>query len=154
MGAYSSWAISTLAHHALVEYSAMECGITYFRDYLVLGDDVSIFNAKVYNKYLTTCQLLGLELNSNKSTVSKFSAEMAKRLYFKGSEISPISLVQMSSVWDDPTQIFIFLERVEQLNYHSSISCISILQLVPPKSRKNLALILHSPLATHIKCIV
>jgi hypothetical protein len=154
MGAYSSWAISTLAHHALVEYSAIECGITYFRDYLVLGDDVAIFNEKVYNKYISTCKLLGLELNTNKSTVSKFSAEIAKRLYFKGLEVSPLSLVQMSSVWDDPTQIFIFLERIQQLGYHSSISCSFILRLVPPKSRRNLVLILHSPLAKHIKCIV
>jgi len=47
MGVYSTWSTATLALHAVVEFSAKEIGFNQFTNYLILGDDVVIFNRKV-----------------------------------------------------------------------------------------------------------
>jgi len=86
IGFLGSWPLATLAHHALVEYCAEKVltlkEIRVFREkgYCVLGDDVVIFHEQVYNKYLETCHLLGIDLNSNKSTASNHACEFAKQL--------------------------------------------------------------------------
>jgi len=87
IGFLSSWPLATLTHHALVEYCAEKVltkrEINKFRryGYYVLGDDVVIFHELVYSEYIKTCSLLGLDLNSNKSTVSKHACEFAKQLF-------------------------------------------------------------------------
>jgi hypothetical protein len=43
-GLYSSWTCLALAHHLIVQYSALKVGITHFKDYRILGDDIVIRN--------------------------------------------------------------------------------------------------------------
>jgi hypothetical protein len=90
MGAYSSWAMLALTHHALVQFAAWRAGVKgWFKDYAVLGDDVVIGNRDVANHYLRVMEILGVEVGLAKSLVSNSaSAEFAKRLYLKGQDIS------------------------------------------------------------------
>lgn len=96
MGILSSWSVFALTHHAIIEFSAYLEGITAFRDYVVLGDDVAIFNTKVSNRYQGVMKSLGVNISLKKSfhwvpsDTFQPSAEIAKRLLFKDEEITPI----------------------------------------------------------------
>jgi hypothetical protein len=71
----------------------MNVGISTFTDYVVIGDDVTIFNSKVANEYVRFLKLFDIEISKAKSLESggnPSSAEIAKRLFINGSEISPI----------------------------------------------------------------
>jgi len=87
IGFLSSWPLATITHHALVEFAAervlSERALKSFKrsGYFILGDDVVIFNELVYNEYIIQCIKLGLDLNSNKSTVSTHCCEFAKQLF-------------------------------------------------------------------------
>jgi hypothetical protein len=61
--------------------------------YTIIGDDIAIFDKTVASKYLMVMDSLGIEINHNKSVVSErqpFCGEIAKRLFIRGKEISPI----------------------------------------------------------------
>jgi hypothetical protein len=61
--------------------------------YTIIGDDIAIFDKTVASKYLMVMDSLGIEINHNKSVVSErqpFCGEIAKRLFIRGEEISPI----------------------------------------------------------------
>jgi hypothetical protein len=93
MGLLSSWAAFAVTHHVIVETCAMNVGINTFTDYVVIGDDVTIFNSKVANEYVRFLKLFDIEISKAKSLESggnPSSAEIAKRLFINGSEISPI----------------------------------------------------------------
>jgi hypothetical protein len=68
-----------ITHHTIVKISALQVGISDFRDYGVLGDDVVIYNDKVADQYLINMKLLGVEINLNKSVQSYDFAEFAKK---------------------------------------------------------------------------
>lgn len=96
MGILSSWSIFSLTHHALIEYCAHLEGIYSFRDYVVLGDDVAIFNTKVSDRYQVIMKEIGVTISQPKSfhwvPSDNFppSAEVAKRLLIEEGEITPI----------------------------------------------------------------
>jgi len=78
MGAYSSWAMLAITHHFIVRFSALKCGISNFRDYSLLGDDICIYNDAVASMYLKVMETLGVSINLNKSILSSDFAEFAK----------------------------------------------------------------------------
>lgn len=90
MGAYSSWGMLALIHHAMVQYSAHRAGIGgWFALYAVLGDDVVIANDRVARKYRALCRLLGVTIGLEKSLVATGrTLEFAKRLFFRGTDVS------------------------------------------------------------------
>lgn len=93
MGLLSSWAAFTITHHAIIQFAAYLMGYNSFRDYRVIGDDVAIFDTAVASLYREIMKILQVEINLDKSTISEsepFSAEMAKRVFVNGEEISPI----------------------------------------------------------------
>lgn len=98
MGALSSWAMLALTHHAIVQLAASQALKFYkiegwFKDYAVLGDDVVIANKAVAQKYLEIMNLIGVEIGLAKSLVSaRGTFEFAKRTYFQGQDVSPVSL--------------------------------------------------------------
>lgn len=94
MGLYSSWPALALTNHALVRLSAHRIGFSKFKDYLILGDDTVIFNKKVEVEYRETMKKIGVEIDLNDSfSCSKtHSLEIAKRIFRKGLEVSPIPL--------------------------------------------------------------
>lgn len=103
MGAYSSWAMLALTHHFIVQVSAWKAGVcargVVFTDYVVLGDDIVIFNAKVAKLYHHLMSNLGVECNLAKSIMSPkgLGLEFAKRTFFKGIDVSPVSLSEFST---------------------------------------------------------
>lgn len=86
-----------LTHHFIVQYSAMSVGWPkWFPHYLVLGDDIVIFDRKVASKYLEVMADLGVGINLVKSVVSKDSFEFAKRfVHAKFGNLSPVSTREM-----------------------------------------------------------
>lgn len=90
MGAYSSWGMLALVHHAMVQYSAHRAGIVgWFVLYAVLGDDVVIADDRVARKYRALCRLLGVTIGLEKSLVATGrTLEFAKRLFFLGTDVS------------------------------------------------------------------
>jgi len=97
MGILSSWSVFALTHHAIIEYAGSLEGYKSFRDYVVLGDDVAIFNSRVAKRYKSIMKLIGVTISPVKSFEwipgsSPFppSGEIAKRLLYKEEEITPI----------------------------------------------------------------
>lgn len=101
MGARTSWAMLALTHHALVQYAAMQAGVSdgrWFGDYAVLGDDIVIANKRVAQAYLKVMALLRVEISLAKSVVSERQQgvlEFAKKVFFRKTEVSPVSLLEL-----------------------------------------------------------
>jgi hypothetical protein len=94
MGAYSSWAMLAITHHAIVQYAAWKCGHrTWFKHYALLGDDVVICHRNIAEAYLGIMDTLGVEISFAKSLHSNNgSFEFAKRFIFRGKDVSPSTL--------------------------------------------------------------
>jgi hypothetical protein len=93
MGAYSSWAIFSITHHFVVQYAASISGKTgMFTDYLLLGDDIVIYDREVAANYESVINSLGVEIQKEKSLVSNDTFEFAKRVFHKGKEITGFPL--------------------------------------------------------------
>jgi hypothetical protein len=94
IGAYSSWAILALTHHALVQFCWFSLGMrTWFSDYAILGDDVVIANDKVAQRYRAVCRIIGLNIGLAKSLIAvNRTCEFAKRLFFRGVDVSGVPM--------------------------------------------------------------
>lgn len=94
MGMLSSWAAFAVTHHVIIEFCAKLEGLSNFRDYIVLGDDVAIVNDKVSKRYRKVLSDLEVPISKDKSIISAEGlhscGEIAKRLFLRGNEISPI----------------------------------------------------------------
>ncbi|BAJ23143.2 RNA-directed RNA polymerase [Rhizophagus sp. RF1 mitovirus] len=92
MGARSSFPMLALTHHIIVQIAAARAGLTVYRDYVVLGDDVTLTNAQVAAHYQTIMRCLGVPINLSKSIVhvdgGVSMAEICKRVFMDGVEIS------------------------------------------------------------------
>jgi hypothetical protein len=104
MGAYSSWAMLALTHHALVQFAAWRVGHrSWFTWYAVLGDDIVICDRDVASAYVALMTELGVKIGFHKSIISSNSSlEFAKRFYYKGKEVTPLSLAGISVGWLGP----------------------------------------------------
>lgn len=69
-----------VTHHVIVKAAALKCGITNFKDYCILGDDVVIANDRVAEEYLVIMNALGVSINRQKSVESFKFTEFAKKL--------------------------------------------------------------------------
>jgi len=94
MGAYSSWAMLALTHHAMVQFSAQKAGFKdWFDLYAVLGDDVVIADDGVAREYLLLSKQIGLEIGIAKSLVARGKTlEFAKKFFFRGELVSGLPL--------------------------------------------------------------
>lgn len=107
MGAYSSWGMLALAHHALVQFSWYEVGGDgWFTGYVVLGDDIVIADDRVAAKYQLVMSDLGVEISLAKSVLSRNGTfEFAKRISTTDGEVTPIpwkmvlDAIQFPSSW-------------------------------------------------------
>lgn len=97
MGAYASWPLCTLAHHLIMRYSAYKTAQKAIsKQYRIIGDDNANTNKVVASFYKETLSQLGCELNPYKGTSSiagakNSGAEVAKRLYLNGIDLSPLT---------------------------------------------------------------
>jgi len=101
MGALSSWAMLAFTHHLIVQFAALPLtnGKILYKDYAVLGDDLVIFNHIVAKRYHKIISALGVECNLAKSIMSPSGdgLEFAKRTFFKGENVSPTPLKELTS---------------------------------------------------------
>lgn len=91
MGAFSSWAMLALTHHAMVQFSAYRAGShkLWFDLYAVLGDDIIIADDGVAREYKSLCKTIGLEIGIAKSLVARGKTlEFAKKFFFRGEHVS------------------------------------------------------------------
>lgn len=94
MGLLSSWATFALTHHIIIRTCALMVGKPIFNDYVVIGDDVTIFNDSVALKYMEFLDTFKIDISLAKSLQSRNKdlpcAEIAKRLFLGGQELSPL----------------------------------------------------------------
>jgi hypothetical protein len=104
MGAYSSWGMLAWTHHAIVQFAAWRVGHrSWFTWYAVLGDDIVICDRDVATEYVHLMTEFGVKIGFHKSIISSNSSlEFAKRFYYKGEEVSPLSLAGISVGWLGP----------------------------------------------------
>lgn len=97
MGARSSWAMFALSHHIVVQFAAYNVGYKSFTDYRLLGDDIVIHNDIVAAEYIKVMTGLGVEISKLKTHTSKYAFELAKRWFYKGTEITPFPIGAIAS---------------------------------------------------------
>jgi hypothetical protein len=114
LGALSSWATFAITHHILVRTAAsltLKQGMQPF--YRIIGDDICIARDRaVASKYREMLDDLGVQISLDKSVVphqmkSKPAAELAKRLFVGGEEITPVPPDAIIQGWSDKRQLLI-----------------------------------------------
>jgi len=113
MGALTSWAVFSLSHHLLVQFSAYQATgrFEWFTAYALLGDDVVIANGAVAQSYLALLSAMEVEINLAKSLISSQGVfEFAKRTYRSGVDVSGISLDAVGAAVTDATVLEVLLE--------------------------------------------
>lgn len=115
MGAYSSWPVFALTHHLLVRVAARRVGIRH-PQYFLLGDDICLRSEVLSKAYLHILSELGLKISQHKSVTGKV-AEFAKRIYYRGGEISPIPVRLISSGLRDSRLIVTIRDRLISQSY-------------------------------------
>lgn len=117
MGALSSWAMLALTHHFIVQYCAWSVGVVkvgeWFTEYAVLGDDLVISNKVVAQKYISVMKVLGVGIGLHKSLLSThgIALEFAKRTFYKGVDVSPVSLLEIQAAFSQPAAIASFARK-------------------------------------------
>jgi len=106
MGARSSWAMFTLTHHLVVQYAAYQNDCYPFKKYILLGDDIVIYDNNVAETYKAIMSDLGVEISPSKSHVSKDTYEFAKRWFRNGIEVSPIPVSGFVSNFGNPKLLY------------------------------------------------
>jgi hypothetical protein len=93
MGFYTSWPLTTLCHHFLIYVCCRELGSSWkTAKYRMLGDDIVIFDDSLAQKYQEIINLIGMDIQLQKSHIGKSLFEFAKRLFTPNGEVSPFSI--------------------------------------------------------------
>jgi len=97
LGAYSSWAVFSLTHHALIQYCSQRLGYKgWFPNYAILGDDIVIGDSRIAALYREALELSEVQISVEKSIISdNQSCEFAKHFIWKGVDVSPISFKEV-----------------------------------------------------------
>jgi hypothetical protein len=118
LGLYPSFASFALTHGMLL-YSLNN--FTHDDKFFVLGDDVIILDDKLYVDYISTMDILGCPISTNKSISSKEIGEFAGKVITKNSIITQLKWRQPS---DDN-----FMDLVKNIG-------ISVIPLLRPRQQK------------------
>lgn len=139
MGAYSSWAMLALAHHAIVQYCAhLEGYEGWFEGYGIVGDDVVILDSRVAQHYLAVVTGWGVSISMSKSLISSIGTfEFCKRLVGPNGDLSgiPIGLIYQSVVnpMDSATLFSHVVKRGHTLFPIAIARTVAFLLRVPPR---------------------
>lgn len=142
MGLLSSWATFAISHHITVEALALKLGKPGFKDYCIIGDDVTIFDKKVAQEYKKFLDVIQVDISKAKSLVSDespYAAEIAKRIFLNGVELSPIPYDAIESAIKDfrlfPNLLKLCQERGVLSETHP-VPVQSMLETIYPKGKK------------------
>jgi hypothetical protein len=128
MGAYSSWAMLALTHHFIVMVAAWDSKVvpvgTAFTEYAILGDDIVIGNSRVARSYLNVITALGVECGLHKSLLSPkgLALEFAKRTWYRGVDVSPITVKDLASA-------LTAVPNLVQFGFHHNVSLANCLKI-------------------------
>jgi hypothetical protein len=114
MGALSSWAMLALTHHFIVQFAAHRAGYTgWFKGYGILGDDIVIGDTAVAKEYLGIMRSLGVGIGLHKSliSISGSALEFAKKTFFMGKDVSPITLTELQASFNSPASAVGFIRK-------------------------------------------
>lgn len=79
LGAKSSWAMFTIAHHVIVAIAAQRAEEPLARvNYMILGDDIVIQGSRLAREYKRLMSDLGVEISETKTHASRDTYEFAK----------------------------------------------------------------------------
>lgn len=125
MGTLSSWAAFALSHHVVVQMAARQAGYEgLFRGYALLGDDIVIFDPDVALEYRQLMDWLKVEINLDKSVIGVGLAEFAKRIFYKGHEVSgvPAKLLRLALLF--PSGLRVLVETLVRRRWELSVESI------------------------------
>lgn len=114
MGALSSWAMLALTHHFIVQFAAYRAGFkSWFTEYGVLGDDIVIGNTDVARQYLFIMRVLGVGIGLHKSliSISGRALEFAKKTFYMGTDVSPITITELQASFNSPASAVSFIKK-------------------------------------------
>lgn len=114
MGALSSWAMLALTHHFIVQFAAYRAGFKFwFNDYGILGDDIVLGNTKVAKEYLYIMRVLGVGIGLHKSliSISGTALEFAKKTFYMGKDVSPITITELQASFNSPASAVTFIKK-------------------------------------------
>jgi hypothetical protein len=92
MGYGPSFHLAALTHYMIVRSCAERVGAKHNNEFVVVGDDVSIFNCKIATEYYRTMTALGVDINMEKSVSSSEIAEFCKKVILPGTVIESITV--------------------------------------------------------------
>lgn len=101
MGALSSWDMLNLMHHLMIQFIACQLRKStidsWYDQYVILGDDLVLFDKDIADYYLFFCKELGVTINLSKSIISKDRPvlEFAKRTSVNGNDVSALSFKEL-----------------------------------------------------------
>jgi len=87
----------------MIQYSALMVGKTrygvWYKDYIVLGDDLALFDKDVAGFYVKLCKGLGVGINLSKSIIAldRPVLEFAKRTSINGVDVSALPFKELLS---------------------------------------------------------
>lgn len=125
LGALSSWAVFSTSHHAHIRTAARLSGYEgSFKDYRIIGDDISIYrDAAVARWYIGMMSDLDVPFSTEKSILphqckpNNNCAELAKRVFRNGVEITPVPPDAIIVYMRDPFGKRILIETGIQRGY-------------------------------------
>jgi hypothetical protein len=132
MGALSSWPFMALVHHVLVWYSFGSRKASLGK-YLILGDDVVIFEEKAYKRYCVILENLGIPYTNGFSTKG---FEFAKRNFLNGREITGAYTQALWASRNDPEVFTLEWRNLATRGYSVGIDLHSTFRTLLKVSRK------------------
>jgi len=113
LGAYSSWPSFALSHHIVMRAAYRKAGIDPKDQYLLLGDDMAAVNSKALVYYLSYLSSLGVATSPTKG-LNGYSCEFAKRVFYKGCEVSPVPVPMLDTLTKDVFLLPEYLAKVQE----------------------------------------
>lgn len=121
MGTLSSWASFALAHHVVVQIAARIAGYEgLFQGYVLLGDDIVIFEEDVATEYRILMTELGVTINDSKSVNGPGVAEFAKRVFRSGTEVTGVSGALVKLFTENLSGLRVLVETLLQRSFSIS----------------------------------
>jgi len=84
-----------LTHHCIVALAGIRGGCPSKGQYVLLGDDIVIANPSLAKAYLEIMEELKVPISKPKTHISKDLYEFAKRIVYKGTEITPLPIASI-----------------------------------------------------------
>nr|WEU70944.1 MAG: RNA-dependent RNA polymerase [Hangzhou mito-like virus 6] len=119
MGFKSSFVMLGLTHHIIVQEASARAGFDNFEDYVILGDDIVIANTAVAEQYKLIMSGLGLDISPFKTIEADTTfvspiAEICKRVFWKGVEISPLPMKLLVTAIENSDMLYQLQEELSK----------------------------------------